>query len=250
MAHEGVRAPILLVDDRPANLLVLEAILEQLGEELVRASSGKAAIEQIGQREFALVLLDVLMPGMDGFETASRIRTLGSHADVPILFISALEDRDSDLVRRCYQVGAADFLTKPIVPEILRSKVQFFATMYRKELELRSMADLLRAEVSERTALLRQTEKRLRLLLESVTDYAIIILDPDGRVVDWSVGAEQIFGYTAEEMLGTNARELFTSHDRSTDIPEREMERARETGRAEDERWHLNKSGALFLRQA
>ncbi len=127
-----MRAPILLVDDRPANLLALEAVLAGPEHELVSVPSGFEALAQLEEREFAVVLLDLQMPVMDGVETATRIREVGhAHGQtVPIIFLTATE-ANVPRVLHAYQSGAVDFIQKPLQPEILRSKVEVFADLYR-----------------------------------------------------------------------------------------------------------------------
>ena len=114
---------ILLVDDRPENLLALEAILEPLGQRVVRATSGENALRQLLEREFAVILLDVQMPGMNGFETARLIKSRERTRYVPIIFLTAIS-KDEAYVFTGYSVGAVDYIFKPFQPEILRSKVR------------------------------------------------------------------------------------------------------------------------------
>jgi response regulator RpfG family c-di-GMP phosphodiesterase len=120
---------ILLVDDRPENLLALEAILESLGQRLVRAQSGEAALRRLLEREFAVILLDVQMPGMNGFETAQMIKSRERTKFVPIIFLTAIS-KDEEYVFKGYSVGAVDYMFKPFQPEILRSKVNVFVELY------------------------------------------------------------------------------------------------------------------------
>src|SRR5580658_9782268 len=122
---------ILLVDDQPANLLALEAILESLGQNLVKANSGGEALRQLIQKDFAVILLDVLMPGMNGFETAALIRQRDRSRHMPIIFLTAGGKTETEMFQG-YAVGAIDYLLKPIRPAILRSKVLVLADLYRK----------------------------------------------------------------------------------------------------------------------
>src|SRR5262245_63642436 len=107
---------LLLVDDKPANLLALEAVLGDTEYELIRASSGPQALELLSQHEFALVLLDIQMPDMDGFETARRMKAMPAGAEVPIIFITAIYNEDP-YVRKGYQAGGVDYFCKPFDPE-------------------------------------------------------------------------------------------------------------------------------------
>ncbi len=129
------RAGILLVDDMEDNLIALEAVLGALNEPLVRARSGEEAMEVLLRRKFAVILLDVRMPGMDGFETASHIKRLDRTKDVPIIFLTGTEG-DSGYAFRGYATGAADFLTKPFDPWVLRAKVNVFLELHRKNRQL------------------------------------------------------------------------------------------------------------------
>uniref|UniRef100_A0AAU2VBP1 Response regulator n=1 Tax=Streptomyces sp. NBC_00003 TaxID=2903608 RepID=A0AAU2VBP1_9ACTN len=137
-ASPGERASILLVDDMEDNLIALEAVLGSLNEPLVRARSGEEAMKALLRRKFAVVLLDVRMPGMDGFETASNIKRLDQTKDVPIIFLTGT-DADDGYAFRGYATGAADFLTKPFDPWVLRAKVNVFLELHRKNRQLERM---------------------------------------------------------------------------------------------------------------
>src|SRR5580658_6322008 len=126
---------ILLVDDQPANLLALEAVLESLGQNLVRANSGEEALRQLIQRDFAVILLDVLMPGINGFETAALIRQRDRNSNMPIIFLTAGGKTETEMFRG-YAVGAIDYLLKPIRPAVLRSKVSVLIDLFRKTGEI------------------------------------------------------------------------------------------------------------------
>jgi len=135
------RAKILLVDDRAENLLALEAILSSLGQELVFVRSGEAAVEAVLADEFAVILLDVVMPRMDGFETAARIKEHAHPLNVPIIFLTAA-GADPELAFRGYAAGAVDYISKPFDPWVLRAKVSVFVDLYLKERQLRVVSDL------------------------------------------------------------------------------------------------------------
>jgi CheY-like chemotaxis protein len=135
------RAKILLVDDRAENLLALEAILSSLDQELVFVRSGEAAIDAAVADEFAVILLDVVMPGMDGFETAAKIKLRGRTPNVPIIFLTAA-GTEPELAFRGYAAGAVDYISKPFDPWVLRAKVSVFVDLYLKERQLRAVSDL------------------------------------------------------------------------------------------------------------
>jgi CheY-like chemotaxis protein len=136
------KAKILLVDDRQENLLALEAILSSLDQTLVRAQSGADALKALLNDDFALILLDVQMPGMDGFETASHIKRRERTKDVPIIFLTAI-DKEPHHAFRGYAAGAVDYLSKPFDPWVLRAKVSVFVELDMKNRQLREQAELL-----------------------------------------------------------------------------------------------------------
>jgi signal transduction histidine kinase len=136
---------ILLVDDQPGRLLTYRAILEPLGENLVEATSGEDALKQLMDREYAVILLDVNMPGMDGFETASMIHQHPRYENTPIIFVTAVNVTDMDRLRG-YKLGAVDYVMVPVIPEILRTKVVVLAELFRKRRELQQANLALKAE--------------------------------------------------------------------------------------------------------
>lgn len=139
------RANILLVDDHPENLVALEAVLSSLDQVLVTAGSGEEALRALLKDDFALILLDAQMPGMDGFETASQIKARTRTKDVPIIFLTAA-DADHRHAYRGYSVGGADYITKPFDPWILRAKVQVFVDLWAAGHRLATQAELLRRQ--------------------------------------------------------------------------------------------------------
>ncbi len=223
----GWQVNILLVDDQPANLLVLQAILDGLGYNLVEARSGEEALRRLQKDEFAVVLLDVLMPVLDGFQTARRIRSQEKSRHTPIIFVSAFESADFPVIK-AYSLGAVDFLYKPLVPEILRAKVAGLVELYEQKLQVK-----------------RQSEQ-LRLLIEGTTDYAIFMLDPTGRIVTWNIGAERITGYRAEEIIGQQVARFYPEEAIAGNKAKRELEQAIATGKYEEEAWRVRKDGSRF----
>ena len=162
---ESTRAKLLLVDDRPENLLALEAILEPLETELVKASSGEEALRRLLTEEFAAILLDVQMPGLDGFQTAELIKRRERTKHVPILFLTAIS-KDAEHIFRGYSAGAVDYLMKPFDPLILRAKVAVFIDLWQKTVEIQNR-DALLAE-QELAAVERESEVRYRSLADAV----------------------------------------------------------------------------------
>ena len=137
--NEPLRARILLVDDVPANLLALQAILEPLEQELVLAHSGDEALLHLLQGDFACILMDVQMPGLTGLETAALIHARERTRHIPLIFITALS-REAAYITRGYEQGAVDYLLKPVDPDILRSKVQVFVDLYLRGEQLKRQA--------------------------------------------------------------------------------------------------------------
>jgi signal transduction histidine kinase len=150
MSEAQSRANILLVDDKPARLLSYEVILEPLGQNLVRASSGEEALARLQEMEVAAILLDVNMPGIDGFETARRVRCDPVYGQTPIIFVTGVHITDLDQLRG-YEMGAADYVYVPVVPEILRSKVQVLVQLYQQRRDLACLNQRL-AETNDELA--------------------------------------------------------------------------------------------------
>lgn len=151
---------ILLVDDQPAKLLSYEAILSELGENLIKAGSAREALDCLLKRDIALILIDVCMPELDGFELASMIRQHPRFQRTAIIFVSAVLMNDLDRIKG-YQYGAVDYVPVPVVPEILRAKVSVFAELYRKTRELEELNRELEERVHARTAELQASMARL-----------------------------------------------------------------------------------------
>ena len=205
------RVNILLVDDRPENLLALEAILEPLQQNLVRANSGPEALKHVLAREFAVILLDVQMPGMNGFEAAQLIKARERSKHIPIIFLTAIS-KEEEYVFQGYTVGAVDYLAKPFNPDILRSKVGVFVDLYLKNQHIKRQEQMLRE--SERRELefvhnarLHESESRLSEIVESALD-AILMFDDDQRITLFNSAAERMFGVQRADVLGKPVEEL------------------------------------------
>src|ERR1700674_2462094 len=156
--HEKVN--ILLVDDQPAKLLAYEVILKELGENLVVASSGREALEYLLKNEVAIILVDVCMPELDGFELAAMIRQHPRFQKTAMIFISAIQVSDLDRLRG-YEMGAVDYVPVPVIPEVLRAKIRVFAELYRKTRQLERFNAELEDRVRARTAELEESTARL-----------------------------------------------------------------------------------------
>ena len=195
-AATAQRTSVLAVDDRPGNLLAYQVMLDELDVDLVTAGSGEEALNLISGHDFAVILLDVNMPGMDGFETAKAIREREESAHTPIIFLTAFAE-DSH-VAEAYAQGAVDFIEAPAVPAILRAKVKVFADLAR-------MAD----ELSRRQhqEVIKESAERMRLILDSSLD-AVISIDQHGKVTGWNPQAETIFGWSRESVTGQDLATL------------------------------------------
>src|SRR6516162_4810805 len=157
---------ILLVDDQPSKLLSYEVILSDLGENLIKASSGREALDCLLKNRIALVLVDVCMPDMDGFELTSMIRNHPRFQKTAIILVSGLMTEDVDRLKG-YVSGAVDYVSVPIVPEILRAKVSVFAELFRKTEALEELNRQLEWRVNERTSKLRESEERFRTMADT-----------------------------------------------------------------------------------
>lgn len=166
---ERDRVNILLVDDQPAKLLSYEVILRDLDEHLIKAQSGREALEQILKNEIAIVLLDVVMPDMDGFELAAMIRDHPRYRQTAIIFVSAISVTDPDRIKG-YQHGAVDYIPVPVVPDVLRARVRVFAELYRKTRQLEHLNLDLERRVQERTAALAEMNALLEQRVEERTN--------------------------------------------------------------------------------
>ena len=192
---------ILMVDDQPSKLLSYEVILQDLGERLVKANSGREALDYLLKGDVAVVLMDVSMPEIDGFELADMMRQHPRFQKTPIIFVSAVHLSDPDRIRG-YQSGAVDYISVPVVPEVLRAKVSVFAELHRKKRELQ----VLNRELEERVA---QRSEELRLLNEQLQQRvaeleSIMQVLPVGVAVAHGRECETVTGNTAlGEMLGS-----------------------------------------------
>ncbi|HEX8169924.1 MAG TPA: ATP-binding protein [Thermoanaerobaculia bacterium] len=189
------RVNILLVDDQPNNLLALESILGDLGLHLISASSGTAALKHLLSNDFAVVLLDVQMPDLDGFETANLIRQRDRSRDTPIIFLTALSRSETNVFRG-YELGAVDYIFKPFHPEILRSKVNVFVELFRKREEFKQQAQ-------ELARLSKQNELILNAAAEGVFGVGL-----DVSTTFVNPAAARMIGRSDAEILGSDMHVL------------------------------------------
>lgn len=182
------QANVLLVDDQPDNLLALEAVLQPLGQNLVKATSGEEALKLLLKDDFALILLDVHMPGLDGLETAALIKQRARTRHVPIIFVTAIS-KDTEQVFRGYSEGAVDYLLKPYDPLVLRSKVSVFIELFQK------------------TAALEASEDRFRTAFADAPS-GMALVGPDGRLMQVNSALAELLGRTEAELLGAAWEEV------------------------------------------
>lgn len=183
---------LLLVDDHPSNLLALEAVLSDGGYNLIMAKSGYEAIELMKTHEIALVLLDIQMPGMDGFETARQMKSIEGCRDIPIIFITAVYKEDP-FIKKGYEVGGIDYFSKPFDPDILRLKVRLYSSFRQKTYLLQE-----REKRIKETEQLLATGRKLADALESLP-VGVLIADADGRVCQANEQALKILGFAGFE---------------------------------------------------
>jgi CheY-like chemotaxis protein len=203
------KARILLVDDRAENLIALEAILSSLNQQLVPVRSGEAALKALLTEEFAVILLDVVMPGMDGFETAAHIKRRAKTHDVPIIFLTAA-GAEPDHAFRGYAAGAVDYIAKPFDPWVLRAKVAVFVDLYMKNRQLREQAELLRkhAESSAEEGVLTELARRVSTVEVTTTGLAALpVVKTDSALSDGITQLEEGVGRLRDMLDALGAEE-------------------------------------------
>ena len=225
-------ANILVVDDDVSTLLAMEALLSGPGRNILTASSGTDALRHLLREDFALILLDVRLPVMDGFETAALIRQRERFRYTPIIFLSAIDTLESDVFRGAAS-GAVDYLFKPVVPQVLKAKVSVFVDLFRMNEQLKQQA-------------IRQSEERFRLVVDSLQDYAVFMMDPEGRVSSWNRGAERIGGWKQQEVIGELFGKFYIPEDQEKGLPALALREAATESRYEEEGWRIRKDGTWF----
>ena len=212
-------ANILIVDDRADKRLALHAILSTLGQNLVEATSGKDALRKLLQQDFAVILLDVSMPAMDGFETAALIRQRPRSEHTPIIFITSIGNSENN-ISRGYSLGAVDYLLTPIVPEVLRAKVSVFVELHRQTELIKRQGEQLRwmeesrhqrelAEVADRLEAETRRNRFFTLALDMLG-----IADFDGRLLQLNSSWEAALGYSEAELRSVSGLDLVHPEDR------------------------------------
>jgi PAS domain S-box-containing protein len=220
MPPPDVTANILLVDDRADKMLALDAILESLGQNVVQARSGKEALRQLLKQDFAVILLDVSMPGMDGFETAALIRQRPCSQHTPIIFITSIGISENQ-ISRGYSIGAVDYILSPIVPEVLCTKVSVFVELYKKTELIKRQAECLRraeetkhqGELAEFTDRLEAETRRNRFF--TLAPEMLGIAGLDDHLLQVNSSWEKVLGYAEAEWKGSSNPALVHPEDRA-----------------------------------
>jgi PAS domain S-box-containing protein len=194
---------ILMIDDQPAKLLTYEAILGELGENLIKATSPTEALSILLKTDIAVVLMDVSMPDLDGFELADLIRQHPRYQDTAIIFISGVHLADEDKIHG-YRRGAVDYISVPVVPDVLRAKISIFVDLHRKTRTLEKLNNELERRVIERTEELRSRAELLDLATEAIITREF----PGGAICFWNEGAGNLYGWRREEVLGKDIHNL------------------------------------------
>ncbi|MFD2611816.1 response regulator [Paenibacillus gansuensis] len=207
---------ILLVDDQPENLLTLEAVLSEENYNLVKAGSGEEALRYLLKHDFAVIVLDVQMPGMDGFQTAKLIKAREKTKHIPIIFISA-NSKETNHLFAGYSVGAMDYMVKPFVPQILKSKIEGFVSLYISNKTLQTQTRLLHQKTHElekmNSELLRVTyslskaEAQARVIHETSID-SMVTFNDEGRILAVNPAVETMFGYQGDALIGQDITRL------------------------------------------
>jgi diguanylate cyclase (GGDEF)-like protein/PAS domain S-box-containing protein len=185
---------ILLVNDREAQRVAIRAMLAPLGLVIVEADSGRAALRAVLRQTFALILMDVRMPTMDGYETAKLIRARSQTRRTPIIFITGVEDTET---LTAYASGAVDFIRSPMLPEVLRAKVSVFVDLFVQSQELRLSVD----SITALNAALRDSEASTQAVLDHVAD-GILIVGENGLIESFNRSAQTLFGYSESDVIG------------------------------------------------
>jgi two-component system cell cycle sensor histidine kinase/response regulator CckA len=244
--------PVLLISADPAKAEALSVALrkEPLGITIVPdLAAGRGALSR---SRYAMLILDLELPGADPFSAAEAIRNSPGGETTPILVISSFRPDEADS-RRGYGLGIVDFLYLPFDAPSMLPRIRMLAQAFRESLAIREQEASMRREtgelrksVQEGRDRVRRVEEDSRLVYENIVDYAIFMLDPEGRISSWNPGAERVLGYPEAEILGRDVKILFTPEDVLEGESEKEIKGALDSGRAEDERWHVRKDGSRF----
>ncbi|HKW18947.1 MAG TPA: ATP-binding protein [Terriglobales bacterium] len=233
---------ILMVDDQPGKLLSYEAILGPLGENLLKANSGREALEYLLKTNIAVVLMDVSMPDIDGFQLADMIREHPRFQKTAIIFISAVHLTDGDRIKG-YERGAVDYISVPVIPELLRAKVSVFAELYRKTHQLEKLNRELEERVAERTEELRESENQFRSLANCIPQLAWMA-HADGSVFWFNQRIYDYSGATFDDLQGWGWKML--PHPDYAEGVVRKFKRSIETGEPWEDTFPIRGKDATY----
>lgn len=208
------KTKILVVDDIERNLLYVEGVLEELDIEVITATSGIKAIQLVQEYEFALVILDVQMPGIDGFETLEKIRKTKGNENIPVIFLSGVYTDDNYMVKGL-ESGAVDFMTKPVNKSVFLAKAKVYVELYGQRKDL---YDLI-GKLKQTNKKLEESENRFKKISMVAVD-AIIVINKDCKITYWNPSAEKIFGYTKHETRYLTFQSLFSPKKYKNGLPE------------------------------
>src|SRR5438477_1009449 len=252
------RATILLVEDDPGVARLEQLRLERAGYAVTTAATAEEGLRRVADGRVELIVLDQqLTSGTSGLEFFRQVKAAGY--SVPAILVTGMQEES--LLVEALRAGVRDFVPKtqhflnhlePIVTRVLdqvrterelaESRIVARASEERRRELEREIAQRKRVEQA-----LREAEEYLRLMVESVKDFALFTVDPQGRIVSWNPGAEQLFGYAEREILGQNTALLYIPEDRAAGVPEQELATAAAKGTSADERWHLRQDGSRFF---
>ncbi|MEO5767814.1 MAG: PAS domain S-box protein, partial [Polyangia bacterium] len=235
-------AKILIVDDHRENILALDGILARPGIEILSAPSGVDALRLVLKHDFAVILMDVLMPTMDGFETASLIRTREASKHTPIIFLTAA-GFDVDMVDRGYAVGAVDYLVKPLNPDVVTAKVAVFVDLFQKSRRIHRQEEALRAAERERGEAALKESYALYEASFNAAPVGIALTAADGRWLRMNPRFCQITGYSREEALELRFQDITHPDDVASEVAAFKQLIAREIDTYHREKRYLHKEG-------
>jgi PAS domain S-box-containing protein len=233
---------ILMVDDQPAKLLSYEVILSDLGENLIKARSGSEALDHLLRNDIAVVLMDVSMPELDGFELAEMIRQHPRFQKTAIIFISGVHLSDEDKING-YRRGAVDYISVPVVPEVLRAKVGVFVELHRKTRLLEALNTELERRVEQRTQELQESEAQFRNLANSIPQLAWMA-DSDGSIFWYNQRWYEFTGLSPDELLGFGWRSVH--HPEHLDRIDEGLKRAWASGELWEDTFPLRGSNGEY----
>ncbi|MCB1190507.1 MAG: response regulator [Leptospiraceae bacterium] len=208
------QSKILIVDDLPENIFVLERILRKVNVNIFKAQSGMEALSLILYHEFALILLDVQMPEMDGFETANFIRQNESSKNVPIIFVTAIS-KEPENISKGFELGAFDYLFKPVEPEIIKTKVRFFIELYEERQNFLHKSKGLLLQLANCETELKKQKAYIDLVVDSI-EYipnSIAYIKSNGGFLHCNTNFSQLIGYSKQEVATLSIEDLITPND-------------------------------------